>query len=104
MQNLRLMELSFLELVIQIDDIISGVTLDLATVESGTTVNLTISRDTDSIKTSVNDFLTAYNEILEFINQEFTYDEDTETSGVVGGRGVHYLSLRVLFNQLLRVQ
>ncbi|MEE9604438.1 MAG: flagellar filament capping protein FliD, partial [Candidatus Scalindua sp.] len=71
-----------------IDDIISGVTIDLARVESGTTVNLTISRDTDSIKSSVNDFITEYNDIIEFINQQFTFDEDTESSGVLAGESV----------------
>ncbi len=68
-----------------IDDVINGVTIDLARVESGTTVNLTISRDTDSIKSSVNDFITEYNGIIEFINQQFTFDEDTESSGVLSG-------------------
>ncbi len=68
-----------------IDDVISGVTLDISRVEAGSTVNLTISRDTDSIKSSVNDFATAYNSIIEFINQEFAYNEDTNTSGVLAG-------------------
>ena len=68
-----------------IDDVISGVTLDLARVESGATVNLTISRDTDSIKSSVNNFISEYNDIIEFINQQFTFDEDTESSGVLAG-------------------
>ncbi|MFQ5713261.1 MAG: flagellar filament capping protein FliD [Candidatus Scalinduaceae bacterium] len=68
-----------------IDDVINGVTIDLARVESGTTVDLTISRDTDSIKSSVNDFITEYNGIIEFINLQFTFDEDTESSGVLAG-------------------
>ena len=72
-----------------IDDVISGVTIDLTRVETDdTTVNLTISRDTDSIKSSVNDFITEYNSIIEFINQQFTYDEDTESSGELAGEGV----------------
>ncbi|GAX60020.1 flagellar hook-associated 2 domain protein [Candidatus Scalindua japonica] len=68
-----------------IDDVISGVTLDLNRVESGSTVNLTISRDTDSIKSSVNDFATAYNDIIEFINQEFAFNEDSESAGILSG-------------------
>jgi flagellar hook-associated protein 2 len=71
-----------------IDDVINGVTIDLARVESGTTVNLTISRDSDSIKSSVNDFITEYNDIIEFINQQFTFDEDTKSSGVLSGESV----------------
>ncbi len=71
-----------------IDDVINGVTIDLARVESGTTVNLTITRDTDSIKSSVNDFISEYNKIIDFINQQFTFDEDTESSGVLSGESV----------------
>ena len=73
-----------------IDDVISGVTIDLLRVESGKTVNLTVSRDTDSIKSSVNDFITAYNSIIEFINQEFTFDEDANSSGVLAGESTLY--------------
>ena len=68
-----------------IDDVISGVTLDISKVESGSTVNFTISRDTDSIKSSVNDFTTAYNSIIEFINQEFAFNEDSNKSGILAG-------------------
>ncbi len=68
-----------------IDDVINGVTIDLARVESGSTVNLTISRDTDSIKSSANDFITEYNGIIEFISQQFTFDEDTKSSGLLAG-------------------
>ena len=68
-----------------IDDVINGVTIDLARVESGATVNLTISRDTDRIKSSANDFITEYNGIIEFISQQFTFDEDTKSSGLLAG-------------------
>jgi flagellar hook-associated protein 2 len=67
------------------DDVINGVTIDLARVESGSTVNLTISRDTDSIKSSANDFITEYNGIIEFISQQFTFDEETKSSGLLAG-------------------
>ncbi|MEE9605110.1 MAG: flagellar filament capping protein FliD [Candidatus Scalindua sp.] len=74
-----------------IDDVISGVTIDLTRVETDdTTVNLTISRDTDSIKSSINNFITEYNSIIEFINQQFTYDEDTESSGELAGESILY--------------
>lgn len=70
-----------------IDDVISGVTLNIAAIENGKKVNLTISRDTDSIKTSISDFTTAYNDIIEFINQEFAYNEDTKKAGILSGEG-----------------
>jgi len=73
-----------------IDDVISGVTIDLTRVEPGTTVNLAISRDTDSIKSSVNNFISEYNSIIEFINEQFTFDEDLESSGELAGESVLY--------------
>ncbi|MCP5002394.1 MAG: flagellar filament capping protein FliD [Planctomycetes bacterium] len=68
-----------------IDDVIDGVTLNLMQMESGKTVNLTVARDTDSIKESVNDFLSAYNTVIASINAEFMYDEEAETAGVLSG-------------------
>ncbi|MFQ5962984.1 MAG: flagellar filament capping protein FliD [Candidatus Scalinduaceae bacterium] len=68
-----------------IDDVISGVTIDLSRIENGTTVNLTVSRDTDSIKSSVNDFVSAYNGVIEFINDQFTFNEETESAGILSG-------------------
>ncbi len=68
-----------------IEDVISGVTIDLNRVEAGSTINLTVSRDTDSIKSKVNDFVNAYNNIIEFINQEFAFNEDSGQAGILSG-------------------
>lgn len=68
-----------------IDDVISGVTLNLSRIDIGESVDLAISRDTDSIKSSINNFTNAYNSIIEFINQQFTFNEDAESSGVLSG-------------------
>ena len=68
-----------------IDDVISGVTIDLNRVESGSTVNITISRDTDSIKGKVSAFTDAYNTVIEAVNQQFAYNEDTKTAGILSG-------------------
>ncbi|MFH1993509.1 MAG: flagellar filament capping protein FliD, partial [Pseudomonadota bacterium] len=70
-----------------IDDVIAGVTLNLLTVESGKTVNLTISRDKDTIKSSVQSLLDKYNDVMADINAQFAYDEKTKTSGLLQGDG-----------------
>jgi flagellar hook-associated protein 2 len=70
-----------------IDDVIAGVTLNLLTVESGKTVNLTISRDNDTIKSSVQGLLDKYNDVMADINEQFAYDEETKTSGLLQGDG-----------------
>ncbi|MDP3027958.1 MAG: flagellar filament capping protein FliD [Deltaproteobacteria bacterium] len=70
-----------------IDDVIAGVTLNLLTVESGKTVNLTISRDNNAIKSSVQSLLDKYNDVMADINAQFAYDEETKTSGLLQGDG-----------------
>ncbi|MGR3294277.1 MAG: flagellar filament capping protein FliD, partial [Candidatus Scalindua sp.] len=68
-----------------IDDVISGVTLDISRVEADSTVNITITRDTDSIKSKVSEFTEAYNDIIEFVNQEFAFKEETKRAGILSG-------------------
>ncbi|MFH1625837.1 MAG: flagellar filament capping protein FliD [Pseudomonadota bacterium] len=70
-----------------IDDAISGVTLDLLKIESGSTLTLMVSRDWDTIKTSIQNFVSSYNEINSYINEQFHYDDDTETAGTLMGDG-----------------
>ncbi len=68
-----------------IDDVIAGVTLNLMTVEANKTVTLTVSRDYDTIKASVQSLLDQYNDVLADINEQFAYDEETETGGLLQG-------------------
>lgn len=71
-------------------DAIAGVTLNLKTIESGKTVILTITRDNDSIKTSVQDLLDSYNDVIQMINEQFTYDEESESAGILQGDATLY--------------
>jgi len=68
-----------------IDDVIAGVTLNLKTVEADKTITLTVARDYDTIKSSVQSLLDQYNEVMTDINAQFAYDEDTETAGLLQG-------------------
>lgn len=69
----------------KIDDVISGVTVDLNRVDADSSVDITISRDTDTIKTSVNDFITKYNSTIDFINKEFKFNEEMDSAGTLSG-------------------
>ncbi len=68
-----------------IDEVIAGVTLNILTVESGSTVDLTISRDNNAIKSSVQTLLDAYNGIMADINEQFAYDDEAEAGGLLQG-------------------
>lgn len=73
-----------------INDIINGVTLNLKkavdtpiTLSKATT--MTVEADTSSLKDKVNAFATAFNDVVEFLNEQFTFDQDTQTAGVLSG-------------------
>lgn len=55
-------------------DVIQGVTLNLLKAASSETIDVTVSTDTSNIKTSVQDFVAAYNELLKYLNDQQKYD------------------------------
>jgi flagellar hook-associated protein 2 len=53
-----------------ITDAISGVTLNILNSEPGTTVDVTVARDTDSIKSSLTSVTKAYNALVKFVSDQ----------------------------------
>jgi flagellar hook-associated protein 2 len=53
-----------------ITDAISGVTLNLLQAEPGTTINLDVTRDGESIRGSINDVAKAYNALVKFVSDQ----------------------------------
>jgi flagellar hook-associated protein 2 len=71
-----------------ITDAIAGVTLTLkSTTAANTTVNVAVSRDATAIKTDVKALVSAYNEIVTFINDRTSYDTDKKQGGVFYAEG-----------------
>ncbi|MBE0582736.1 MAG: flagellar filament capping protein FliD [Desulfofustis sp.] len=66
-----------------IADAIPGVTLDLIKAEEGTTTKVDVTLSNDAIKTNINAFLGAYNEVVSFVTGQSTFGDDTP--GVLGG-------------------
>ncbi len=75
-----------------IDDVWSGVTLDLKRT-SASPVTISIASDTSAIKEKVKEFITAYNEVMKFIDEQQKYDQKTETSSPLFG-DTHLLNLQ----------
>lgn len=63
-----------------INDIIEGVTLDIYKAEQNTEVKIDITADVQSIKQSVIDFTTAYNDLKDFIADQRTQKVRTEST------------------------
>ncbi|MBU8932753.1 MAG: flagellar filament capping protein FliD [candidate division Zixibacteria bacterium] len=68
------------------DSVIAGVTLDISReTEVGESVTVTTDIDVSGIKAGVNDFITRYNDVMDFVSEQNTYHEDTKESGVLFG-------------------
>ena len=74
-----------------ISDLITGV--DIKLVDSGKTT-IKISQNTDSIKDTVNSFISAYNDLIDNLDETTKYDATTKQQGIFQGvsqiRGIKY--------------
>lgn len=69
-----------------ISDILPGVTLNLhAPTGDDETVRISLSRDTEGLKTKISAFTSAYNSVVGYIRQKTAYDAATNTAGVLMG-------------------
>lgn len=67
-----------------VSDAVEGVTLQLkATTASAVTV--TVSKDTDTLKSALQDFAEKYNTVNALIQAQFEFDEETGTAGLLSG-------------------
>jgi len=65
--------------------VISGVTLNLASADSGTPVQVTVGPDTAQATTAINNFVNAYNAMVNNLNTQFTVNPATNNEGPLGG-------------------
>ncbi|MCE5314863.1 MAG: flagellar filament capping protein FliD [Armatimonadota bacterium] len=68
-----------------IDDLIDGVTINLEDTNTEKTIKVTVARDTSTITSSIENFVEAYNNLMEAVDEEFKYDESTEKTGTLFG-------------------
>jgi flagellar hook-associated protein 2 len=64
-----------------VNNVISGVTLNLNAAAPGTTVSLNIAPDTTQATTAINTFVTAYNQAIQDINSQFAVASDGSGGG-----------------------
>ncbi len=68
----------------QIQNAFNGVTLNL-TGTSSTPVSLTVGNNTQTAATSIDSFVSAYNAVISYINQNDSYDAQTQQGGILLG-------------------
>ena len=79
-----------------VTDAIAGVTLNLSKTNAGTPTTLTVARDSASVVTAVNKFVSAYNAISKTLADASAYDPTTRTAAILNGDS----SIRGAQNQL----
>jgi len=62
----------------QLEDVISGLTLDLRSADPGTTVHVEVTMDTEGIKEQVSGFVDAYNDFVSYYETATGADGDLE--------------------------
>jgi flagellar hook-associated protein 2 len=78
-----------------ITDVISGMTINLNK-DGGVSSQITVTPDRDAIKSQINAFVTAYNDVVNLISSNSTYDSTTKVGGALLGEG----TARSIQNQL----
>ncbi|MEE9441125.1 MAG: flagellar filament capping protein FliD [candidate division Zixibacteria bacterium] len=70
-----------------VKDIITGLTVELKNITTAETGPVIISTglDTSAIRSKLNSFINAYNDVMEFIDKENSFNSDTEEGGVLMG-------------------
>lgn len=71
-----------------IDDILTGVTLNLQKADSETSLTLSVDRDIDAVMDMINGFVTAYNVVSAYLKKQQSYDQvEEKTGGILFGDG-----------------
>ena len=79
-----------------IDDLVTGLTLNLTKSEPGTTVQLDVADDSSTVVSAVEKFVNQYNSLRSTINDLGSFDPESEQAGALNGDS----TLRNLSNRL----
>lgn len=70
-----------------VNNLINGVTLNLQGTTGGTPVSVTVSSDKAGAEKAINDFVSAYNDVMKTIDQDVQYDPGSKQAGPLLGNG-----------------
>ncbi len=66
-------------------DVISGITLNLQAEDLTNSVTISVTQDTAAVKEGISAYVTAYNDVVEFVNERTTFDVETGERGLFVG-------------------
>lgn len=68
-----------------IEEVIRGVTLNLKSADVGKNINVNVSSDIEGLTKTLQDFVTSYNDLKEFVDANMQFDKDTQQGGIFLG-------------------
>ena len=66
-------------------DVISGLTLNLQAKDLSNPVTISVTQDTTAVKEGISNFVSAYNEVVEFVNERTVFNVETGERGLFVG-------------------
>ena len=84
-----------------IEDVIEGVTLNLLAPTSES-VTLEVERDTSAITSGIGDFISAFNDLMDYLNEQTRVDPTTYTRGALAGDSLVRFVRRELIDSVLQ--
>jgi flagellar hook-associated protein 2 len=66
-------------------DVISGLTLNLQAADLGNPVTISVTQDNTAVKEGISNFVSSFNEVVEFINERTAFDLETGERGIFVG-------------------
>ncbi len=69
----------------QVDELIPGVTFDLLQADPNREISLTVAADTEAARSAVEDFVNAFNGLIDFVDEQQQFDAETNTAGLLLG-------------------
>jgi len=66
-------------------DVVPGVSITLNNADTTKTTFLNVTTDSSGLKENIQTFIDSFNEAINYLNQQFTYDEENERAGVLSG-------------------
>jgi len=85
-----------------ISDALTGVTLNLKQADPLVTMTMDVSIDTAALNANVQAFVDAYNSVQSLVNEQFVFDPNTNTTGVLAGEPILTSIQSTLANSLIQ--
>lgn len=70
------------------DGVVEGVSFEALAVTDGDAIQFSVSSDIEAVRTGVQEFVDAYNEVIDFINGQSQFTEDEGASGPLFGDSI----------------